>query len=369
MLILIGIGPLLAAEARQGGTHAEPYQGQILLCTQTEYYGDQIVRAADYWQFQSHDGNAAEIYVIEHILETSVCSQIIIDHSRSVVYHKEGDVVDYLDVDNFQESSPCLHALWNNSREGEQLNESSRITSEVIEIADDTQVAIDYPTYLLLAPAFTGEFPLLAQAPLMPHDRRGFFYEIPTAQLADERGIHISNTGIGPEELDAIVNYHIASLPGWELAPMSKKYPTNPYTLPGNKDVYFSLWNAQTDAVIEVEVHWIARQGLLRVLVATPPSPLENNSAGSSVIEGSSVAAADVTNLFEGWTGAENGPMMQFPEQGIDSYILRNLKNQNLYWFLDLQTTPDDYQVLYNRTVQQSACNPDQFLPDWATIP
>ncbi|WP_162909900.1 hypothetical protein [Aggregatilinea lenta] len=344
--------------------------GSVTLCVQTEFYGDQIARSADFWNFLSDDGNAQSIYVVEHLTQQPVCSQILVDNVRSVVYHLEGDRVFYSSLRDFVYDAPCFRLLSNDESSGKTNTSYGRIEYEVVPVSDNVGVTIEYPVYLLLVPAYVGEFPLLDNtSQLMPYEQRGFFYEISTLDLELTHEINLQTGMFETKQMDQIIEFHLERLPGWKLADaIETNYPENPFILPGNRNVYFSLQNIDTGDLLRFELFLDARQNLLTIIVSVPPTSVERNGV-NSIIEGSSVQAAEITSLFEGWSGTENGPTTRYGDSGIVAYTLQNDSNPNLYWFLDLRIIAESYDVIYSRNVIQTACVPESFLPVWATLP
>ncbi|MCL4247898.1 MAG: hypothetical protein KJ065_07105 [Anaerolineae bacterium] len=337
---------------------------EIKICEQNFYYGDQAVRSAQVWQYQSPSSDVTETYIVEDFRGTSVCSYSLVDLERDVVFSHEGSVRQYQRASNTPPEFPCAEPLAGGDISGSAIDEEYRVTYNIRTIASSTLIEIDYPTNLLLAPTFVGEFPLLAPAELRPYDGRGFAVDMSLDQIRTESGITIEGS-IDADALNAIVEYLLTEIPGWELAPQDRTgFPANPYVVIGNRDVYLSFVNPESEDILRVEFHLNARNQVLQMLVTTPPVPQISEVVGIEAIEGSSGNLAAKSSLFEGWNGAEDGPDGVYLDGRIESYTLFD---GDQTWFLDLEVEGDDYEVIYSRVVTEASCDPDLFLPAWAT--
>ncbi|MBZ0295047.1 MAG: hypothetical protein K8L99_20960, partial [Anaerolineae bacterium] len=192
----------------------------------------------------------------------------------------------------------------------------------------------------------------------------GFSVNMPLDQIRAESSITIEGS-IDADTLNAIVEHLLAEIPGWELAPQDRTdYPANPYIVIGNRDVYLSFVNPETHDILRVEFHLNAQNQVLQMLVTTPPVPQISEAGEIEAIEGSSGNLAAKSSLFEGWDGAEDGPDAVYLDGTIESYTLLD---GDQTWFLDLEVEGDDYEVIYSRVVTEASCDPDLFLPAWAT--
>ena len=363
LVLLVGLIPAQHTAARQSA--AFPAVGRVVYCQQQAAYGDETVRSADYWLFDSDDDIYQDLYVVENLLDVRVCSRILIDRSREVVYHLEGDRQDFVGLDNFDYTSPCYEALVNDGLFG-GVSGVPTVSFGAREVASGIQTTLAYPNELLLAPAFIGTFPQLVDVPLLPVEDRGFAAEIPLARLAAEQGIDITSGTIGDAQRDSLIGFYLSRLPGWELAPVTLAlYPDNPYSLPLGRGLYVTIWKPDTQAVIYLEFVPVRRDELLYAVVKIPPTKFDTDSSGPA-LQGSSLTPAELNDLFTGWVGAEAGPTRSFLDGTVESYVLSSAQDAAHLWFLDVQRSGAGYDILYNRQVIQSACVPEEFMPSWA---
>lgn len=69
-------------------TRAETTVGRVVQCVQEERYDNDVARQSEYWQFRDDTNAASETYVVDYLLGTPVCSRIVTDLSRNVVYYQ-----------------------------------------------------------------------------------------------------------------------------------------------------------------------------------------------------------------------------------------------------------------------------------------
>src|SRR5690349_10451089 len=105
ILLLLNVFGVFTSQAQQPSV----FEGQTLQCISREFYGQDEVRSAQYWQFQS--SSLQNVYVIESYQQASLCSSFLIDEQRQAVYTQEGDIPSYLPITQFTTDDVCLNAL------------------------------------------------------------------------------------------------------------------------------------------------------------------------------------------------------------------------------------------------------------------
>lgn len=363
-LLWILISTLLSTNVN---TRAETSVGQVVQCVQEERYGNEVARQSEYWQFRDNANAASETYIVDYLLSTPVCSRIVSDLSRNVVYYQEGDVQSFFEGNDFGLVTPCWTALENNGVSGQLENEYNRVNYRVVAVAENRAAEINYPTEFLLAPTFIGRFPLLVDAPLMPYEGRGFIVSIPANTLFEAQGIDIRNGRMSEANLEQIAQFYLTALPDWTLANgADTDVGENPLVFPGGFVSYLALQNPTDDSLIELEFN-VLRDNTLLLTVSTVPPAATSAPPTPEVLTGSSNALATKPSLFVGWSGAENGATFLFLDGRIEAYHLTRGEHQ---WFFDLAVSANTYEMIYNRRVQQAnTCNPSEFLPEWAVAP
>ena len=362
-LIIIAIAFNVMKISPQDFGLTQAQSSNIQICEQTSFYGEQPVRSAHVWQYQSPSSDVTETYIVENFQGISVCSYSLVDIGRDVVFFQEGSVRQYRRASDARPEFPCTDLLAGDAISEVAVGDNMKVTSSIRTVVPSSPITIIYPTNLLLAPTFVGEFPLLAVADLRPYDGRGFSVNMPLDQIESNIGIAIEDS-VDSVELDEIVEYLLTNMPGWELAPQDRTdYPANPYVVIGNRDVYLSFVNPETDDILRVEFNLNVQNKVLQMLVTTPPVKI-TKAEEIEAIEGSSGNVAAKSSLFKGWAGAEDGPDAVYQGGRIESYTL---SDGDQTWFLDLRVDGDDYEVIYSRAVTEASCEPDLFLPEWTT--
>lgn len=341
----------------------EEQLGEVYHCLQRETYGNNEVRTADYWQFHPVEGGISETYIVERYLgQPFSCSRAIVDSERNAVIYLQGTVATYQHASEFNINTDCWGALTGEGID-EYINEELLRTSYHVEkLSNNILTTIDYPDEFLLAPTYVGSFPQLVEAPLVPYDGQGFTVEIPVRELLENRNIDLVSGRFDSNTLSLLIQFYLDGMPGLQIAEQHPNYPENPFLLPGSRDVYLSLENSISET-LQMEFHLTRNAEFLRITVSLPPRA-RDVSRLTDVIEGSSQPLATIASLFDGWVGSEQGPAATFLDGDVETYLLENSLE---LWLLDLDISELPYNVLYNRRVPRNSCEPQTFLPSWAS--
>ncbi|WP_119072068.1 hypothetical protein [Aggregatilinea lenta] len=120
-----------------------PLQGSVYHCLQSQSYGTEVARTADYWEFVGHDERIRDIYFVERFQDFPICGRVVIDTGRAVAYYQEGNTVSYLDLNEFDSPAPCMKMLAENVPQGQESNGFVHTMYMTEQIAQELEVNIN----------------------------------------------------------------------------------------------------------------------------------------------------------------------------------------------------------------------------------